>query len=162
MSILCVFIILIYNLKNSQFKIVMLQIKNLIKNYKKQLLFLVVFIIFCGIYFFVDPSESSFFLKCPLKTMSGYDCAGCGVQRAFHGLLHLRIVKAFQYNPLYIISIPFLVLILFVNFSKNEILKARVNNYIFSKISIVLLLIVVFVFSLIRNFDCYKTMVESL
>lgn len=140
----------------------MLQIKNLLKRYKKQLPFLVFFTLLCWIYFSMDPSKSSYFLKCPLKSISGYDCAGCGIQRAFHELLHFRILKAFQYNPLFVISIPFLVFLLFLNFSKNEKLKTSVKKYIFHKNFIILLLIIVFVFSLLRNSHYYKTMMGFL
>ena len=140
----------------------MLQIKSLFKSYKNQLLFLVVFIILCVIYFFLNPSTSSYFPKCPLKSISGYECAGCGAQRAFHELLHLRISKAFKCNPLFVASIPFLFFVLLINSTRNETLKTTVNHYVFSKKNIALLLIIVFVFSLFRNSDYYKTIIGFL
>ncbi|WP_394332192.1 DUF2752 domain-containing protein [Epilithonimonas hungarica] len=115
------------------------------------------------IYYFFDPTKYSFFLKCPLKTMTGYECAGCGVQRAFHSLLHFRFLEAFKYNPLFVISIPVLVFVLLINFVKRYYnLKIKLDNYIFNKKSIILILIIVFVFSLLRNSDYYKAIIEYL
>lgn len=41
----------------------------------------------------------------------GLRCPGCGSQRAIHSLLHLQFKEAFLFNPLVIISIPFLILL---------------------------------------------------
>ncbi|MPT30406.1 MAG: DUF2752 domain-containing protein [Chryseobacterium sp.] len=95
--------------------------------------------------------------------MTGYECAGCGVQRAFHSLLHFRFLEAFKYNPLFVISIPVLVFVLLINFVKRYYnLKIKLDNYIFNKKSIILILIIVFVFSLLRNSDYYKVIIEYL
>ena len=46
-----------------------------------------------------DPSTSGFFPRCIFKTLTGYDCPGCGTQRAIHQLLHGNIAAAWHYNP---------------------------------------------------------------
>lgn len=58
--------------------------------------------------YFNNPSTAGFFPKCPLKTATGLDCPGCGSQRALHQLLHLNVEQAFNYNPLLVLSIPYL------------------------------------------------------
>ncbi|SDE84595.1 Protein of unknown function [Epilithonimonas hungarica] len=140
-----------------------MKVKSLIKNRKKSIVIFVFFLTLICIYYFFDPTKYSFFLKCPLKTMTGYECAGCGVQRAFHSLLHFRFLEAFKYNPLFVISIPVLVFVLLINFVKRYYnLKIKLDNYIFNKKSIILILIIVFVFSLLRNSDYYKAIIEYL
>ncbi|MPS74167.1 MAG: DUF2752 domain-containing protein [Chryseobacterium sp.] len=133
------------------------------KSRKKSIVIFVFFLALICIYYFFDPTKYSFFLKCPLKTITGYECAGCGVQRAFHSLLHFRFLEAFKYNPLLVISISVLVFVLLINFVKRYYnLKIKRDNYIFNKKSIILILIMVFVFSLLRNSDYYKAIIEYL
>lgn len=140
-----------------------MKVKSLIKNRKKSIVIFVFFLTLICIYYFFDPTKYSFFLKCPLKTMTGYECAGCGVQRAFHSLLHFRFLEAFKYNPLFVISISVLVFVLLINFVKRYYnLRSKRDNYIFNKKSIILILIIVFVFSLLRNSDYYKVIIEYL
>lgn len=65
-----------------------------------------------AIYGLFDPAVHSFFPKCPfLMLTGGLRCPGCGSQRAIHSLLHLQFKEAFLFNPLVIISIPFLILL---------------------------------------------------
>lgn len=140
-----------------------MKVKSLIKSRKKSIVIFVFFLALICIYYFFDPTKYSFFLKCPLKTITGYECAGCGVQRAFHSLLHFRFLEAFKYNPLLVISISVLVFVLLINFVKRYYnLKIKRDNYIFNKKSIILILIMVFVFSLLRNSDYYKAIIEYL
>ncbi len=55
-----------------------------------------------------NPAEFSFFPKCPFHYFTGFDCPGCGSQRALHALLHGEILKAAGYNLLFLLSLPFL------------------------------------------------------
>ena len=64
------------------------------------------------IYGLLDPAKYSLFHKCPFFMISGgLRCPGCGSQRAIHALLNLEFKEAFLYNPMIIISIPFLLLL---------------------------------------------------
>lgn len=56
-----------------------------------------------------DPEQYAFFPKCPFKYLTGYACAGCGSQRAVHHLLEGNYVQSFQYNPLLMLSIPYII-----------------------------------------------------
>ena len=53
-----------------------------------------------------DPSEVSFFPPCVLKTLTGYDCPGCGVTRATHSLLHGDLAGVWHYNPALFVGVP--------------------------------------------------------
>lgn len=62
----------------------------------------------CAYVLAVDPNESSVFLPCPLKALTGWDCPGCGMTRAAHALLQGDISRAFDHNVLFIVILPFL------------------------------------------------------
>ncbi len=55
-----------------------------------------------------DPSSSHFFPACPLYSLTGFYCPGCGSTRAFHHLLHGDFWAAFAMNPLSMLALPFL------------------------------------------------------
>ena len=63
-----------------------------------------------AVYLYVrDPSLGEGHLpQCTLRRLTGLDCAGCGMTRATHELLHLRIAEAVSYNPLLVLASPFL------------------------------------------------------
>ena len=60
-----------------------------------------------GLYAFLDPTTTPF-PRCLIRTATGYSCPGCGLQRAFHALLHGRLSEAFAYNR----ALPFSLILL--------------------------------------------------
>ena len=50
------------------------------------------------LYFFIDARHSGFFPACPLFTLTGLYCPGCGSQRAVSSLLHGDVFEAIDYN----------------------------------------------------------------
>ncbi len=46
--------------------------------------------------------------QCPFHQFTGYHCPGCGTLRAAHSLLHGQIGVALGFNPLMVLSLPFL------------------------------------------------------
>lgn len=63
-------------------------------------------------FYLFDPSTSPLFPVCPFKELTGYDCAFCGIQRAFHSLLSGDIHSALSYNFLVVLLIPIVLLLL--------------------------------------------------
>ncbi|MFD1140618.1 DUF2752 domain-containing protein [Larkinella insperata] len=61
-------------------------------------------------YGWFNPAQVSFFPPCPFKLLTGLECPGCGSQRCLHQLLHGRVGQAFSYNPLLVLSLPYLLL----------------------------------------------------
>lgn len=55
-----------------------------------------------------DPAHEHFFPTCPMYSMFGLLCPGCGTLRATHRLLHGDVIAALQMNPVFILSLPFL------------------------------------------------------
>ena len=58
--------------------------------------------------FVLEPGKSPFLPGCPFRALTGFTCPGCGTTRALHQLLHGNLLAAFQFNPLLILSLPFL------------------------------------------------------
>ncbi len=124
-----------------------------IQKYKTYQLALTLLIL--GVIFFVfayfNPSEHSFFYTCPIKNTTGYFCAGCGAQRALHQLLHFNFLEAFRLNPLFVISLPFLLLGVGIKIW-NFIFETKYRIPLFYNNKFILgYIIVVFLFAILRN-----------
>ena len=78
----------------------------------------VVIIILC-VYFYFDPAEFPF-PKCTFYTLTGWECPGCGIQRAVHALLHGNINIAWHYNPFIFFVIPVLIVLYVAEFLKEK------------------------------------------
>lgn len=76
----------------------------------KYILGLFVVIILSILYYKFDPEMYNFFPACPFHKYTGFDCPGCGSQRAVHALLHGHILQALNYNVLLVLSLPFLLI----------------------------------------------------
>jgi hypothetical protein len=53
-----------------------------------------------------NPAEHSFFPRCVFHSISGWDCPGCGGQRALHHLLHGQFGLALRHNALLLLLLP--------------------------------------------------------
>ena len=54
-----------------------------------------------------DPVTSGLFPGCPVRALTGWLCPGCGTLRGLHRLLHGDLLDAFRFNPLMVLSLPF-------------------------------------------------------
>ena len=57
-------------------------------------------------YYTADPAKSISAPKCVFKLLTGWDCPGCGSQRALHALLHGHIAQAWNFNPFIFFAVP--------------------------------------------------------
>ncbi|MBO5134210.1 MAG: DUF2752 domain-containing protein [Bacteroidaceae bacterium] len=78
---------------------------------KQKVFVLGIFLSVGAVYFLADPGFFSFFPRCIFKTLTGWDCPACGLQRAFHALLHGRFAEALAHNYFLLVAIPVLVLV---------------------------------------------------
>jgi len=104
-------------------------------------------LIFAGIllvaYYYFFGHSSSFYLPCIFHQTTGYQCPGCGSQRAFHELLHGNFSQAFQLNPL--IFLVFLVIGLKLFSWKYPKIKTSLNNkWVFGVLVVFILLFTIF------------------
>jgi hypothetical protein len=47
-----------------------------------------------------DPSNAGFFPVCPLYSLTGIACPGCGLTRGFHALFHGDVLTALDHNAM--------------------------------------------------------------
>lgn len=70
-----------------------------------------------GCVWYFNPSNVNFFPVCPLYSMTGIACPGCGLTRGFHALFHGDILTALDYNamlPFYAVFLGYLFISLFL------------------------------------------------
>ena len=58
---------------------------------------------------------------CIFKAITGHECWGCGMTRAFYALFHMQFFKAYEINPRIVIVAPLLVYIWITTLSKSLI-----------------------------------------
>jgi hypothetical protein len=125
---------------------------------KKSLYFAGVLLILAGlsvIYYRYNPTEYRFFPKCPFHSLTGFNCPGCGSQRAIYSLLHGNLVAALNDNTLLVISIPFL-LIHFYYKIKSALLKRDLRwDVIYHPLTPKIIFVLVVVFWIVRNIPVY-------
>lgn len=117
---------------------------------KKKWIFVVIILLITGYYFFLNPYEQEyFFISCPFYKITGYQCSGCGSQRAFHEILHLNFKEAFHQNALVLLGIPYFSLIFFTSFFQEKFAKLR--QLLIGKKTILILFIFIILFGIFRN-----------
>ena len=117
---------------------------------EKKWIFIVIILVITGYYFFLNPYEQEyFFISCPFYKITGYQCSGCGSQRAFHEILHLNFREAFHQNALVLIAIPYFSLIFFTSFFQEKFAKLR--QILIGKKTTLILFFIVILFGIFRN-----------
>ena len=117
---------------------------------EKKWIFVVIILLITGYYFFLNPYEQEyFFISCPFYKITGYQCSGCGSQRAFHEILHLNFKEAFHQNALVLLGIPYFSLIFFTSFFQEKFAKLR--QILIGKKTILILFVIVILFGIFRN-----------
>lgn len=76
----------------------------------KAMMAVAVVVAFILFYYIVDP-RCIWMPHCMVKTYTGFDCPGCGSQRAVHALLHGDIAGALRYNAFLFIALLYIVVI---------------------------------------------------
>ncbi len=64
---------------------------------------------FCILYHYFDPAHSHLAPKCIFKLLTGYDCPGCGSQRAIHAFLNGHVWEGIQYNYLLVPALLYVI-----------------------------------------------------
>lgn len=67
-----------------------------------------------------NPTTAGFFPTCPFRALTGFQCPGCGSTRACYQLVHLHPIAAFKLNPLFMLTLPFIIYGL-LGFTKSAI-----------------------------------------
>ncbi len=103
---------------------------------------------------YFDPSKFSFIPACPLYSLTGFACPGCGLTRGFHALFHGDVLAALDLNAL----IPVWVLIFAYVFGSLVLLAVRGRGFPMRFVGPKALfgfLIVLLLFGVLRNLPFY-------
>lgn len=104
-----------------------------------------------AVYFIFDPS-TGFFPACPFLAVTGYQCPGCGAQRALHALLHLHIREAFVYNALLVIAIPYFFALYLFSYGTLKRKFPKIHALLTGWKTLLLLFVIIVAFGVLRNF----------
>lgn len=108
-----------------------------------------------AVYLFIfEPGKSGFFPVCPFRALTGFTCPGCGSTRGMHALVHGDVVAAFKFNPLFVLSLPFLVYA-FVRFTNAAIQGRQLKGNQLDAKYIWTIFVVVLFFWVFRNTPFY-------
>lgn len=125
-----------------------------INKYVKLYFFLIAFTI-ASVYFYFNNPGTTLYPPCPFLYFTGYYCPGCGSSRAFHQLLHGNIYGALGFNPLMVISIPFIIYLLLSYFEiklKGRYIAPRV---VFSATFYGIMFTIIIGYWILRNIPVY-------
>lgn len=101
------------------------------------------------LYALVDPAESAWMPKCLFHLATGYDCPGCGSQRALHALLSGDFAGAFHANAFLFLLVPFFLLLAYAEFNPKR--HPRLYKFVTSSPAIYSLLALIVAWTLFRN-----------
>jgi Protein of unknown function (DUF2752) len=101
-----------------------------------------------------EPGKTGFFPACPFRMMTGYTCPGCGSTRGLHRLLHADVVGALQFNPLMVLSLPFLLYAL-VRYTYSAVSGRPLQKHYLAPKYLWMLLAVIVSFWIFRNTRFY-------
>jgi hypothetical protein len=107
-----------------------------------------------GIVWYLDPARAGFLPACPLYTVTGFACPGCGLTRGFHALLHGDILGALGYNAL----IPLFIVIFGVFFLALTSVALRGRPLMSWNISLPVvwgMFVLLLLFGILRNLPFY-------
>ena len=99
----------------------------------------------------IDPSDSIYVPKCISYTTFNIICPGCGVQRAVHSILNGEIIKGIYFNPLIVLSIPYVFLLLLMDIFKLKYKLPKLYQTLYGQKAIWILLIILVSYTILRN-----------
>ena len=118
----------------------------------RYLLFLLSIILATGYVFFsFNPSLYTFYPKCGFHSLTGFDCPGCGSQRAIYDLLHGDIVAAISHNLLLVLCLPGFILYCFFKASALYTGREMPFNPLLYKSTPYIICFLVLLFWVVRN-----------
>ncbi len=103
---------------------------------------------------YFDPATANIFPVCPLYTLTGYACPGCGLTRGFHALFHGDVLTALDFNaliPVWTLIFGYVLVSLLLLTVRGRGLPMRLT----SLGALWAFLIVLLVFGVLRNLPIY-------
>lgn len=97
-----------------------------------------------------DPAQYTWMPKCIFKTMTGYDCPGCGASRAIHALLHGHLYEALTYNYFLVIGLSYALMSVCVMLHPS-LRNTKFGKFIYSSKAAYTYIVLFFCWWIIRN-----------
>lgn len=100
-------------------------------------------------YYYTHDPASAPAPKCIFKMVTGWDCPGCGSQRAFHAILHGNIAAAWHFNPFVFFAVPGAAFYITVEAMRKRLPRlhsAAINPFIIAAITLAAIL-----YTVLRN-----------
>ena len=107
-----------------------------------------------SVVWYFDPSKPGLLPVCPLYSLTGFACPGCGMTRGFHALLHGDIAAALGFNamiPLFVLLFGFIFVTLFSVATRGKGFMRLTDSPKF----LVGFLVVLVAFGFVRNLPIY-------
>ncbi len=107
-----------------------------------------------AVVWFFNPSNVNFLPVCPLYSMTGLACPGCGLTRGFHALFHGDILTSLDFNallPLFCLIFGYLFLGVFLVAVRGRGLSMK----FFSPSLLYGFLVILIGFAVLRNLPIY-------
>lgn len=101
-----------------------------------------------------DPEKVKIFPPCVFYSATGLYCPGCGMTRAMHALLNGELLKAVNFNPLFFLFLPLFLYMVIVQI-KSLIKTGKITNIRINYQLMRLILLIVILFWVLRNINCY-------
>jgi len=100
--------------------------------------------------FLFNPSQYGFYPRCVLYTTTGIYCPGCGALRAMHYLTHGQLLTALRYNPVLVLSLPF---VAYMSGTRawDWLAKRPVAPFVLKPKTLVILGVLLTIFTILRN-----------
>ena len=99
----------------------------------------------------VDPAQSIWIPKCPVKLLTGLQCPGCGFQRAAHALLHGDVLGALRFNWFLLYAVPYLLVLIAERFFLRGKWQQRIRRWAEDNRVVWSYVVVYFVWFVVRN-----------
>lgn len=103
------------------------------------------------VFYTFDPENISIFPKCPFLLATGYECPGCGTQRAIHHFLHFRFYEAVKHNAFILFAIPYIILGFYLEYWGGKNNFPKLERVFFGKYSTIIVFVGIFVYWILRN-----------
>lgn len=98
-----------------------------------------------------DPEEAAVFPRCLFLVVTGYECPGCGTQRALHHLFHLELSSAFSENGLILFLLPYLLLGGYLAFFNGNRQFPGLARLLFGKRAAIIVVSLILLYWVARN-----------
>lgn len=85
-----------------------------------------------------------FFYKCPIKMITGFDCPGCGMTRAFKSAVMLDFNASFEYHPMFFVIAAEAIYYVFSRYIIKKQFSEKTENFVLIATAIAMILLWVY------------------